>query len=1009
MHPICRILPVLMLLLFFTKAWTQKPALRNYTVDDGLPGSETYHVIQDKKGYLWISTSMGVSRFDGSTFRNFDVQSGLPENTVFEIFEDETGKVWFLSYPFQLSYFSFDTICHYKYNHILKTIAGQGLVPAKTSFMADLDGNVIFSLLRNENLYKIDRNGKTEIINESHDGTQYSIIISEIDGRLFVTDHDPRKNNNTILFKTHNGIFPVTINELYQKVSDRFIMALKTSSNDLIISHNHYISHIKTDGSIHTFDVKDRVIWISFDAEGFLWVGKHLRGIEKYSLDHLMKGPLEIYLDGKSVSSVFTDNEGGLWFSTLDAGLFYLPSKAFVSYGTGDGLSGSNIYALELFQGKVFLGSNSNSLDVLENGIIRTVEKLGAENKTIRVLKAFENRVLWIGSETFLLSYANNTIKPFYKKYKSLENVTVPMGRAFSIKDIYPLGGKDVLIGQIQSLSRFLDGYIVYDSYADDKIQMRVECIAQESDSSFLIGTFNGLWRFTGSSLNHLGTVNDLLKNRITDILKLKDGQSHVLGTKGQGILIMQQDSVIQITRDNGLSSNSVTSLLQTGDTLWAATNFGLNMMFVSELSNITSGITVFRKEHGLVSNEINRIKSDGVCIYIATNEGLTVFDRKLYSPRMYPPPVYIEKVNIMSQDTIVKDHYELNYDQNFITISFAGISFRDAARLKYKYRLLGLNDHWITTDNLQVEYAFLPPGKYRFEVMAINSDSMMSLEPAFISFTIQNPFWMNIWFIVFFIVFVASILTGYFYFRVQRLKKEHYLKNNIYLYRQQALTRLMNPHFVFNSLNSIQLFILKKDNLASAQYLSKFAKLFRIILNQSYKQTISLSDEIEALSLYMELESMRFTHKFAFSINIEKAIQPESYYIPPFLIQPLVENAIWHGIMTLEKPGVINVDFKKYDREMICTVTDNGIGRKRSMEMKYGIAEKESRGISIIKARLELLNSYLGVDMKIIITDLFNPDNTPSGTKVTINFPNLGLRSQKELFVFETIDEDYR
>jgi LytS/YehU family sensor histidine kinase len=223
----------------------------------------------------------------------------------------------------------------------------------------------------------------------------------------------------------------------------------------------------------------------------------------------------------------------------------------------------------------------------------------------------------------------------------------------------------------------------------------------------------------------------------------------------------------------------------------------------------------------------------------------------------------------------------------------------------------------------------------------------------------------------------------------LRTIKKEHTLQSDLSWYRQQSLSRQMDPHFVFNTLNSIQSYIIKNDRLASSQYLSKFARLMRLILNNSQNHAVPLSDEIAALSLYMELESLRFQHKFEFNISTDVSVDAETCYIPAFLIQPFVENAIWHGIMGLKTTGTINVKFKKEAGQLLCVVEDNGVGRKKSLEMK-GESElkKKSLGISLVKSRLNILNNYYGVNMYVNFTDLYNEDHSPAGTRVSISLP---------------------
>lgn len=980
---------------FFTATllWGQQPALRNYSVDDGLPSSEIYHIIQDSKGYIWMATNMGVSRFDGRTFKNFDVQNGLPENTVFEIYEDEIGRVWFISFPFQLSYFWNNAIHPYKYNNLLKKIAGNGLIPIKKSFLVDKNNNVWFSFINGGEINKIDNTGHLKVIKELKN-TSYTVAIEEIKGHLLAAQTGNRKNSDLIISmktkKIKSSVKIIRPTGIYEFAN---FMVYLTAKGELLYCQNSLLTIIKLDGTSKTFDMKGRILWLSVENDGSIWIGKELKGIEKYSINKLNDPPSESYLDGISISSVLIDNEGGVWFSSLGSGVYYLPSKAFISYTTEDGLSGKNIQTVETFQNRIFLGSDSYSLDVITKGKVSNISDFSRESKTITILRSYDDKKLWLGAKTALYSFHDATFNKITNNHKSFVNGLVKSSFAFSIKDIFPLGLNEVLLAQMRSLSIVRNGVVVYDSYLDDKIQLRIESIERETDSSFLLGTFNGLWRLVGTSFRYLGNESTLLRQRTTDIVVLKNGKGYVLGTKGSGLVIKLYDSnsIFQITQSDGLSSNSITSLLLTGDELWVATNNGLNLLNVNNLDRDNVGIIVFKKESGLISNEINQIKGDNNYIYIATNDGFTIFDRKKYQPLRNPPPIFIQGVSIMKRDTIIAENYSLSYNQNFITISFSGITFRDPSDIVYKYRLIGMSEKWTSTNNLEVEYAFLPPGKYRFEVLAINSEGLMSSQPAVVSFIIYPPFWKTWWFICIMLVILIILIIAFINYRMQQIKKENNLQNDINKYRQQALIRQMDPHFVFNTLNSIQSFIIKNDNLTSTKYLSKFSKLMRLVLNNSQNQEIMLREEIDTLNLYMELESLRFPQKFEFSIICDQSIDLDTCQIPAFIIQPFIENAIWHGIMKQKKPGIIRVNLAKNDGRLICTVEDNGIGRTRSIEMKSEIEKKRSSlGISIVETRLNLLSGYYGVKMGMSFLDLYDNEHEASGTKVTIILPIL-------------------
>lgn len=967
----------------------QEAAFKNYIVEDGLPSSEVYHVLQDSKGYIWFATNIGISRFDGKTFKNFDVQNGLPENTVFEVYEDAKKRLWFIGFPFQLSYYENDTIIPYKYNQKLHDLAGSGLIPVKKSFMVDRDDNIVFSFVNDGRIFRMDKYGKNTILNRVPDSSVF-VAISKIDGKSFVAQSYSgfdskyikltyKSGNTNKVFKIvrHPGKFPF----------GNYLTAL-TEEEEILFAYNNAITIIKQDGTYNQIKTTSRVFWINYSGNGILWVGTELTGIEKYNIRQSLVKPDDAYLSGKSISSSLEDREGGLWFTSLSEGVFYLASKAFYSFSAKDGFSGTHAYSIDYHKGKLYIGSDQTNVQVLENGRISRLS-IGNDDNTVNVIKSFNDRTLWIGARSHLFTISGSRISSYKNNHPRAEKRIHDGNFVFGVKCIYPLGDNFALIGQMRSLSIVKDGNTIYDSFLDNGLRLRVEAIEKLNDSSYLLGTFNGLWKFKNRQFEFLGNVSPLLRRRILSIVKLDGAEEYVLGTKGSGLLIKTRDTIIQIATSQGLSSNSVTSVIRLGDTLLAATNNGLNILRISQVKENRGHIIILKKEHGLISNEINQLKTDGKRIFIAAKGGVTIFDPSRYTAFKEPSPVYIEKFSTNKENRSLKKHYVLDHDQNFISISFTGINFRDGNNLLYKYRLLGLSREWAATNNQEAEYAFLPPGEYRFEVVAVNSEGIVSNKPAFVSFKISPPLWKTWWFIIITMSLIVLLFITILKVRLRRLKTEHEIQNDIIKYRQQALIRQMDPHFVFNTLNSIQSFIIKNDSISSSFYLNKFSKLIRIILNNSQKHNIRVKEDIDALNLYLELECLRFPEKFVYSITSSEEIDINSFYIPAFIVQPFIENAIWHGIINLKKPGLIKVHYALDENIIVCTIEDNGIGRQQAKKMASDLhGHKESMGISNVVTRLNLLSINQERKLGVIFTDLYSTDGTPAGTRVTVEMP---------------------
>lgn len=982
-----KVLITILFIVFCTQLYAYNSVFRRFSVNDGLPSSEIYHVIQDSKGYLWIATNMGVSRFDGQQFKNFDIEDGLPENTVFEVYEDETGRIWFVGFPFQLSYFSNGEIVPYRYNSTLVSVAGKGKVPIKKSFRVDKEDNVYFSLIGDYEIYKIDSMGDMSPC-YSLKSASFNTAIVSVDGQLLICNKR-KHDEHTELMVDFFDKEQTYLLEKSERFSHGFFMAEHSDDGGVFYAQNDRLSHILPDGRISTYLLNERILWISIDKNSDIWVGFAQGGVGKFKNGMLQKGAELTYLDSLSVTSVLHDSEGGKWFSTKENGLYYQPAEGYYSISRSQ-MNWDYLKDIEHFDGKLYAGLTNNRFGTIADKKVHRISHFDDNLKPVNILRAYKDEVLWLVTDDYLYSYDKKSYRKHVNSYYDKPEPEIKLSRlTFSIKDVYPVSATEVLLAESNALSVFKDGRVIYNSFLDDNIELRIEAIEKGADSTYLLGTFNGLWTYCNSRFEYLGIQNPLLKQRITDIVVYNDKGDYILGTKGSGVIVKWNDSIIQISRLKGLSSNSVTSLLVTGNLLWVGTNHGLNLIDLKELGNPEPRIMVVKRAHGLISNEVMQLKGNDEFVYIVASAGITIIDRKKYRPDAYQPPIYISGLSIMKKDTIISDNYKLSYNHNFIVISYTGISFRDGGNLHFKYRLKGLNDEWIYTNNTDVEYAFLPRGNYQFEVLAINTQGEESPVAATLQFVVLPPFWKRLWFILLVILVLATPLYFFIAHRLRVIKKEHQLQNDLNWYRQQALTRQMDPHFVFNTLNSIQSYIIKNDRMASSQYLSKFARLMRLILNNSQNQAIPLVDEIAALNLYMELESLRFQHKFEYSIQTDASVDTENSYIPALIIQPFIENAIWHGIMGLKSVGIIKVTFTRSERHLLCTVQDNGIGREKSKQMKsQDDIVRKSLGISLVESRLNLLNDYYGVEMYINFTDLYNDDGTAAGTRVSINLP---------------------
>jgi Histidine kinase len=245
-------------------------------------------------------------------------------------------------------------------------------------------------------------------------------------------------------------------------------------------------------------------------------------------------------------------------------------------------------------------------------------------------------------------------------------------------------------------------------------------------------------------------------------------------------------------------------------------------------------------------------------------------------------------------------------------------------------------------------------------------------------------------------LIFIIVLIIAIFSYLLQQRKIKS--KQRISELMAQNLRQQMNPHFVFNTLNSIQYYLFQNDKKSSNIYLSKFAHLLRLVIDNSEKHFVSLNDEIQALELYLELEKLRFKEKISYIININNLNNIRSIGIPPMLIQPYVENAIIHGLMPSDKKGEIKIELKLNTEILYCSIQDNGIGRKKSEELKKSKNKNhQSLGTKITENRIKLLSAIHKDNLQIKFNDLTDDEGNNIGTKVDLNIPvkNITINGQ--------------
>ncbi|MBS1619165.1 MAG: histidine kinase [Bacteroidetes bacterium] len=348
--------------------------------------------------------------------------------------------------------------------------------------------------------------------------------------------------------------------------------------------------------------------------------------------------------------------------------------------------------------------------------------------------------------------------------------------------------------------------------------------------------------------------------------------------------------------------------------------------------------------------------------------------------------------VRIMDHDSAIHETpYVLDHTQNDLRIDYIGVSMPTGDNLTYQYRLLGAgNDAWTTTTNTSIEFRSLSAGEYTFEVAVLDKFGQRSASVGRVRFRISPAFYTTWWFWA--IIMITILVIGFLIIRdrfrrqQQRFEKEQSLHNKIIELEQQALKAQMNPHFIFNCLTAVQHFVNSEDMYSANMYLSNFARLIRKTLDLSGEQYITLDQEIAYLQDYVQMEHLRFGDKFTWQIDLADDVDSFEVQVPPMLLQPIVENAIRHGLRNIQdRTGLLRISFAMHDRVLHCIVEDDGIGRQKAKELKSSMhVEYQSKGMSLTEMRIQAINQISDKKISIEIVDKYEEAST-TGTIVKL------------------------
>jgi hypothetical protein len=489
-----------------------------------------------------------------------------------------------------------------------------------------------------------------------------------------------------------------------------------------------------------------------------------------------------------------------------------------------------------------------------------------------------------------------------------------------------------------------------------------------------------------------------LSKSRITGLCTTTDNDV-VIATHKDGLFIYRNKQLIRITTQQGINSNACKKVLADhNNTIWLCTDNGLNRISIQNPAQPI--VYTYTESDGLFTRNINDFTVDSHHVYIATAQGITLLPYRLEGKIWNASDISIRAITLKDSVFLPASELTLAPTENDLQVDYTAISINGGKNIRYRYVLEGSNTDTFYTNLQAIKLSGLNSGKYCLLIWArIGKSGPWSVKPAVFRFYILAPVWHRPWFIV--LMCSVFLLIVYFLYRykISRIKSKAREKSmqerRMGELEMQALRAQINPHFIFNALNSIQHYYAEHDEHKANYYMNLFAQLIRRTLHYSKTHWLSLKEELETVETYIALERMRFKDAFEYVLILNNVINPDQVRIPAMLLQPYIENAINHGIRLSDKKSglMLRLQITMEQKVLVCSIEDNGIGIGKAQ--KYKRAGHSSMGMLINKQRIDTINLMYKTDISVSVKDKSELDPDSSGTIITVQIPQPDIPDQ--------------
>lgn len=922
-------------------------------------GVDIYDLAEDLWGNYWISTNQGLYKYDGREFVNIPV-SGSKSASFFNIQVDSKNQIFFHNLSGQIFTVAHDQgALHYQMPDSAMSI--------EMNIQIDNRDNLI--VLTNA-IYKLDQEKKLEKI--------FSSSSSEY--KLFKAP-----DSSIMVYDGFKKIFYTYKNEQLTKryiQNDRYIpySSFIFSEDDTLIYDLEYLYQLAGDQLL----VKDTLNFIHHQpavrqTARETWVRHKKQGLTSFRLLEEGIDDGKRWFEDSFISALLEDSEHNLIIGTFGSGLIFIPAGPTKNYNDLEFTTDLRRISKGV-DGNLFVTTvNSEVFQLNQDGEFKHV--IDGEQHGAYLLSQ------WIESRDELWLFESG-ITRYSKDLNKIEHNHIA-----SVKDIAEINSELFLLATNQGLAvldfhnkrpEFLTGIAAShfkNIYWTKAFRERVHQVTYDSVNQLVyVSTSNGL-----KMINNKGEQSELKAHGISLVGKsiYSEGDVVYVGTQDNGLVKFRQGKMIS----HWDTLNTVEKIVPLQDFLVLLTDKGIKIKDKNGQTLKSLGVS-----DGLTRMKVSDIETQDSTIWLVHRKGIQRIDLSNITMKEELPDLYISSVMVNDQktDLTVSD---FSSDQNRFLFVLNNKSMKKKDEINYRFKLEGIDEDWQETSFYQneIEYKSLPPGKYVFKA-SVSFKEELGKQTSY-NFTINKPFYRQWWFFLFILMII--LLTGRLIFKIQLKRKLSIANyhNELNLYKLKALRSQMNPHFMFNALNSIQEFIILNKKEEASNYLGKFSDLVRGYLSSSANNKISIEDELEIIQTYLELEEIRFEDEFIYTIDFDEELETPHFLIPTMLIQPYIENCIKHGL--LHKKGMKRLKItgeliESSDGKLLtCTIEDNGIGRKRSMEMQQKTGRfHQSFATKANENRLKMLKKTIKQDVGVTIDDVLDKNGQIAGTIVVLKIP---------------------